>query len=143
MLYKRKEGKKKLAKGKKIINAPILKSKDEVIDIFSIMRSRRYEQILKGEDVNKFLHIPFNQKYKNKIKTIPSNLFSIFQIGFQATNNDKYIVPDYQRGLVWKLENKQHFIAAIMSGSPIGDFIFSRKEVYTVDDFYYEWEVIS
>ena len=30
-----------------------------------------------------------------------------------------------------------------MSGSPIGDFIFSRKEVYTTDDFYYEWEVID
>ena len=77
------------------------------------MSSRRDEQILKGEDVNKFLHLSFDKKYK--IKTLPLSLFSIFQIGFQATNNDKYIIPDYQRNLVWKLENKQHFLSNLYS----------------------------
>jgi hypothetical protein len=122
-------------------NAPILKSKDEILDIISIMRVRKNDQVLKGEDINSFLHLSFEKQHK--VHSLASGLNNVIQLGFQSTNNDKYVIPDYQRNLVWKLENKQHLISAIMRGSPIGDFILSRKEVYTTNDFYYEWEVID
>jgi hypothetical protein len=114
-----------------------------MIDLYEIASARVAEQKKKGEDTRASLYIPFDKKYK--VRKFPTGLCKVVQLGVHPNerNNDKYIVPDYQRSLVWDLENKQNLIYAIMNGSPIGEFIFSRKTIDTKDNYYHEWIIID
>jgi hypothetical protein len=114
-----------------------------MIDLYEIASKRQSEQIEAGENTRASLHIPFNIKYK--VGKFQTGLYKLIQLGVHPSekNNDKYIVPDYQRSLVWSLENKQNLIYAVMNGSPIGEFIFSKKTVDTKDDYYHEWTIID
>lgn len=71
-----------------------------------------------------------NREYlslKDKYKTSDSDCSTIYQLynlGFE--DDDKYIVPEYQRELVWTLEQKENLIKSILAGNPIGDFLFKK-----------------
>ena len=40
---------------------------------------------------------------------------------------DRFVIPEYQRGLVWSDEQKVNLIKSIMTGVPIGTFVFARQ----------------
>ncbi|WP_141090923.1 DUF262 domain-containing protein, partial [Campylobacter concisus] len=40
---------------------------------------------------------------------------------------DQFIIPAYQRGLVWSENQKVNLIKTIMAGVPIGTFVFARQ----------------
>lgn len=40
---------------------------------------------------------------------------------------DQFIIPEYQRGLVWSETQKVNLIKTIMAGVPIGTFVFARQ----------------
>lgn len=40
---------------------------------------------------------------------------------------DQFIIPEYQRGLVWSETQKVNLIKTIMAGIPIGTFVFARQ----------------
>jgi len=109
------------------------------IDLYSIADARRKEQHANNEDPRSLLRTPFDKKYQTK--KFPTGLYKVIQLGLNS--EDKYIIPEYQRDLVWSLENKQNLIFAIMNGSPIGEFVFSRRTIDTPKDFHHEWSVID
>ena len=41
--------------------------------------------------------------------------------------DDKFVIPEYQRGLVWSDEQKVNLIKSVMTGVPIGTFVFARQ----------------
>lgn len=49
------------------------------------------------------------------------SLSRVLFLGYEY--EDKYTVPEYQRDLVWTLEQKQALAESIILGNPIGDFI--------------------
>ena len=51
-------------------------------------------------------------------------------LGFE--DDDSYIIPEYQRNLVWTLKQKQDLILSILNGNTIGDFLFKKE--YKKDD---------
>ena len=81
----------------------------------------------------------WNKKFK--IKKFPSGLAKIIELGDR--NGDELIIPDYQRDLVWNLENKQNLIFAIMNGTPIGEFIFARETVDSKAQYFHRWVVLD
>lgn len=109
------------------------------IDLYAAADARHKQQLVYNEDSRFLYRVPFDKKYQ--IKKFPTGLCKLIELGLK--NEDKYIVPEYQRDLVWSLENKQNLIFAIMNGSPIGEFIFSRYTVDTPKDFHHEWSVID
>lgn len=42
-------------------------------------------------------------------------------------DDDDFIIPEYQRGLVWSDEQKVNLIKSIMTGVPIGTFVYARQ----------------
>ncbi|MFA6144043.1 MAG: DUF262 domain-containing protein [Sulfuricurvum sp.] len=113
------------------------------IDLYGISDERRKEQLRNNEDIRFLQTVPFDKKYQ--VKKFPTGLCKLIELGVQSNerNHDKYIVPEYQRDLVWSLENKQNLIYAIMNGSPIGEFIFARDTIDTKKDYHHEWRVID
>lgn len=51
--------------------------------------------------------------------------------------DDKYIIPEYQRDLVWTLKQKQDFIISALIDNPIGDFIFKEATHNNGATFHY------
>ena len=64
-----------------------------------------------------------------------NNIEDLVYLGFQY--DDKYIIPEYQRELVWTLEQKQSLIKSVLVGNPIGDFLFKEETNKKRDTFYY------
>ena len=64
-----------------------------------------------------------------------NNIEDLVYLGFQY--DDKYIVPEYQRELVWTLEQKQSLIKSVLVGNPIGDFLFKEETNKKRDTFHY------
>lgn len=110
-----------------------------MIDLYEIAHKRSQEQKENGEDTRHFVHIPFDKKFKTK--KFSSGLAKIIELGDR--NGDELIIPDYQRDLVWSLENKQNLIFAIMNGTPIGEFIFTRETVESRVQYYHRWIVLD
>lgn len=108
--------------------------------VFDKTKERKKEQRDNNEDTRYSKHIPFDQKYN--IRNMSSGLYSIIDLG-RKYEEDKCIIPAYQRELVWSLENKQNLIFSIMIGSPIGEFIFNKKEIENGHDYSVEWTVID
>lgn len=114
-----------------------------MIDLYDMALKKQALQKAKGEDSRYSLYIPFDKRYE--VRKFPTGLSRLIQLGKHPSdkNDDKYIVPDYQRDLIWTIENKQNLIYAIMNGSPIGEFIFSKKTIDTKSEYYHEWTVID
>ena len=64
-----------------------------------------------------------------------NNIEDLIFLGFQY--NDKYIIPEYQRELVWTTEQKQDLIQSVLVGNPIGDFLFKEETNKKRDTFFY------
>lgn len=113
---------------------------NEIIDIFEIAHKRKKEQLDNKENTRDTKYIPFSEKYD--VKTINYGLYFLIELGAKA-NDDKYIIPDYQRELVWSLKNKQNLIFSIMNGSPIGEFIIAKDTVDKKIQYYHIWTIID
>lgn len=97
-------------------------------------------------DLNLFEVIKLNNGYENK-KNVDRDYLTLsdkFNISSSDCNNigqlimlgyeydDEYLIPEYQRDLVWNLEQKQNLIKSLLYGNPIGDFLF--KVEYEFDE---------
>lgn len=51
--------------------------------------------------------------------------------------DDEYIIPEYQRDLVWKLKQKQDLIMSVLIDNPIGDFVFKETKSHLGATFHY------
>lgn len=51
--------------------------------------------------------------------------------------DDEYIIPEYQRALVWTAKQKQDLIVSVLIDNPIGDFIFKETKFNGGSTFYY------
>lgn len=134
---------KKIAKDEKIdinLTVTLNESNKTIINTFEIARLRKEEQLSNGEDTRETKYIPFSERYD--LKTMNYGLYFLIELGVKD-NGDVYIIPEYQRELVWTLENKQNLIFAIMNGSPIGEFIFAKDTVDTKTEYYHKWIVID
>lgn len=113
-----------------------------MVDLYEIADVRRTQQKLNNEDINSLKYIPFDKKYK--LRALPEHLGKLIEFGENARRNeDVFIIPEYQRDLVWSLENKQNLIFSIMNGSPIGEFIFVRETVDTKKEYYHRWIIVD
>lgn len=110
------------------------------INTFEIASQRKEEQLLSNENTRETKYIPFSERYD--LKVMNYGLYFLVELGAKD-NQDLYIVPDYQRELIWTLENKQNLIYAIMNGSPIGEFIFAKDTVESKTEYYHKWIVID
>lgn len=111
-----------------------------IIDTFAFSGDKKKIQLKNGEDSRYVKYIPFDEKYDTK--QMSYGLYFLIELGAK-NNGDLYIVPEYQRGLVWTLENKQNLIFAIMNGSPIGEFIFAKDTIDTKKEYYHKWTIID
>jgi len=89
----------------------------------------------KNEDL--FINKEFQTLAKkfNVTTTNLNNIEDLIYLGFKY--DDQYIVPEYQRNLVWTLEQKQKLIKSVLVGNPIGDFLFKEEVNKKRDTFYY------
>ena len=71
-------------------------------------------------------YIPLYKRYQVDIGDA-SYIGALVMLGNEY--EDKLIIPDYQRGLVWTLKQKQDLIMSILNGNPIGDFIFKKESL--------------
>ena len=106
------------------------KDKDQIMDyewfpfprdttMFDIIRNN-YDRPLKPE----YDYIPVTKKYQSSTADI-HHIYNLVMLGNEY--EDILIIPDYQRGLVWNLSQKQNLIMSILNGNPIGDFIFKKE----------------
>lgn len=110
-----------------------------MIDLYETAHKRSLIQKENAEDIHYFKHTPFDKKFK--IRKFPSGLAKIIELGDR--NGDELIIPDYQRDLVWNIENKQNLIFAIMNGTPIGEFVFARETVDSKARYFHRWVVLD
>jgi len=113
--------------------------KNELIDALELTYKRKQEQLDNNEDTRSTKYIPFNERYD--VKTINYGLYFLIELGAKA-NDDRYVIPEYQRELVWNLKNKQNLIFSIMNGSPIGEFIIA-KDTVNKKQYYHIWTIID
>lgn len=69
-------------------------------------------------------YIPITKKYQSTTADI-HHVYNLVMLGNEY--EDILIIPDYQRGLVWTLKQKQNLIMSILNGNPIGDFLFKKE----------------
>lgn len=115
-------------------------NKKVIIDTFAFSGDKKKTQLENKEDTRYIKYIPFDQKYDTK--SMSYGLYFLIELGAK-NNGDLYIVPEYQRELVWTLENKQNLIFAIMNGSPIGEFIFAKDTIDAKNEYYHKWTIID
>jgi hypothetical protein len=88
--------------------------------------------------------IPVTKKYNASTADI-HYISNLVMLGNEY--EDVFVVPDYQRGLVWTLSQKQNLIMSILNGNPIGDFIFKKRFLKgsngRSDGVKVEWTVID
>ena len=110
------------------------------MDLYEILKQRKQEQVNNKEDTRYSKYTSFDKKYNTR--KMATGLHNVIQLGVKY-EEDKYIIPAYQRELVWSLENKQNLIKAIMQGSPIGEFIFAKEIIDMKDDYHIKWTIID
>lgn len=88
-----------------------------------------FELISNKEETEKRDFYPLQILHKMSKSDI-SNIQGLIMLGFE--DDDSYIIPEYQRNLVWTLKQKQDLILSILNGNPIGDFLFKKE--YKKDD---------
>ena len=87
------------------------------IDAFSQLRAADDEDKA-SQDYNAYIN-----KYTIQQGGI-NNIGELIMLGHY--DGDELVIPDYQRPLVWTLEQKQRLILSILGGNTIGDFMFAR-----------------
>jgi len=70
-----------------------------------------------------YKYIPLGEKHNISQGDI-HHIHSLIMLGNEY--DDELIIPEYQRDLVWSLEQKQNLILAILNGNPIGEFLFKK-----------------
>lgn len=67
----------------------------------------------------------FRDKY-SVIKS-PKNISELIKLGSEF-DNDELVIPEYQRELVWSLENKQSFIKSIFNQNHLGNMMLREEK---------------
>lgn len=81
---------------------------------------------------------------KNKYNISSADVNHINQLIMLGNEyDDVLIIPDYQRDLVWTLEQKQDLILSILYGNPIGDFLIKRENDKIKGEIMVYWTVID
>ena len=85
-----------------------------------------FEEIKKnnGYETKEREYLKLEDRYKVSSADV-HNVGDLITLGFNY--EDKYIVPEYQRELVWTLEQKQNLIKSLLYGNPIGDLLFKKE----------------
>ena len=89
------------------------------VKIFDVLRDNYVRPKMPEYD-----YIPVTKKYQSSTADI-HHIYNLVELGNEY--EDILIIPDYQRGLVWTLKQKQNLIMSILNGNPIGDFIFKKE----------------
>jgi len=72
---------------------------------------------------------------KYKMSRHDAALSEVIFIGLRY--DDEYIIPEYQRDLVWNLKQKQDLIVSVLIDNPIGDFVFKETKSHLGATFHY------
>lgn len=96
-------------------------------------------------DVNFYKEIQFESKndtdlfIKNDINKVERtlNISEIMMLGNEF--DDKFIIPYYQRNLVWTKNQKEDFIKSIFNRNNLGTMVFKKAKV----DNHLEWSIID
>lgn len=72
---------------------------------------------------------------KYRMQQIDGALHEVIFIGLKY--EDQYIIPNYQRDLVWSVKQKQDFIISVLIDNPIGDFVFKENKLDQGATFHY------
>lgn len=86
------------------------------------------------------------QKKHNMSNSDVSTISQLIMLGFEY--DDEYIIPEYQRNLVWTKKQKSELINSILYGNPIGDFLFKKeygkgKDGEKYDTLNVKWTIID
>lgn len=73
-----------------------------------------------------------------------STLCTCLEHGLMLRDNGKWVVPDFQRELVWTTEQKIRFIESVILGLPIGEYTLHQTKdyLYEVLDGQQRWDAI-
>lgn len=73
-----------------------------------------------------------------------STLCTIVEHGLSLKRNGRWIIPDYQRELVWTQEQKIKFIESLVLRLPIGEYTLHKMPDYTYEvlDGQQRWDAI-
>lgn len=73
-----------------------------------------------------------------------SNLSTVVEHGLQLRRNGRWVIPDFQRGLVWTTEQKIRFIESLILGLPVGEYTLHRTPDYKYEvlDGQQRWDAI-
>ncbi len=91
------------------------------LDILNLIRNNKGYL---NKDSLKREYLQLKDKYRVNTSDC-RRIYQLILLGFEY--NDKYIVPEYQRDLVWTLKQKQNLIKSILYGNPIGDFLVKKE----------------
>lgn len=72
---------------------------------------------------------------KYKMARNDSSLSEVIFLGLKY--DDEYIIPEYQRDLVWTPKQKQDLVMSVLIDNPIGDFIFKETKSHLGATFHY------
>lgn len=72
---------------------------------------------------------------KYGMQQVDGALHEVIFIGLKY--EDEYIVPEYQRDLVWTFKQKQDLIVSVLIDNPIGDFVFKENRLDGGATFHY------
>lgn len=85
-----------------------------------------WTSIFKKRDPEKFASIPqFAEREEMRLQFYQTGINSLDSLVYHAGLDTQ---PDYQRGLVWSLEDKQKLIDSIFKGVDIGKFVFIKRD---------------
>lgn len=84
--------------------------------------------------------VPLHKKYKCSYADI-HDIAKLIMIGNEY--DDSLIIPEYQRDLVWSLEQKQDLILSILHGNPIGEFLFKKDKARSGSEVEIHWTIID
>ena len=91
------------------------------LDIFNLIRNNKGYL---NKDTLKREYLQLKDKFRVNTSDC-RRIYQLILLGYEY--DDKYIVPEYQRDLVWTLKQKQNLIKSILYGNPIGDFLVKKE----------------
>jgi hypothetical protein len=73
-----------------------------------------------------------------------STLNTVVEHGLNLRRNDRWIIPDYQRPLVWTEDQKVKFLESLILGLPVGSYTLHRNEDFNCEviDGQQRWNAI-
>lgn len=73
-----------------------------------------------------------------------SNLSTVVEHGLQLRRDGRWIIPDFQRPLVWTEEQKIRFVESLILGLPVGEYTLHKTPdfKYEVLDGQQRWDAI-